>query len=57
MSVLRDRSIFLSVENEGLLERISTLKNALHVLDKKYRHLKNLHSKCSSKRKIKFLYR
>jgi hypothetical protein len=64
ISTLRDRSIFMSVVNEGLLARIKSLREALEHLERKYRRLKEEqiglereHSKCESKRKIKFLYR
>jgi cell division protein FtsB len=64
ISALRDRSIFMSVVNEGLLGRISSLKAALEHLDRKFRklkeenvELKREHSKCYLKRQIKFLYR
>jgi hypothetical protein len=54
----------MSVVNEGLLGRISSLKAALEHLDRKFRklkeenvELKREHSKCYLKRQIKFLYR
>jgi|LakMenEpi03Aug12_release.lakeMendotaPanAssembly.Ray.scaffolds.fasta_scaffold273120_1 hypothetical protein len=54
----------MSVVNEGLLARISSLRAALEHLDRKFRKLKedNLelkkeHSRCYLKRQIKFLYR
>ena len=64
VDALRDRSIFLSVENEGLLERIDSLKCALNTLrnkldnsNRKLRKLSREHSKCAERRKIKYLYR
>jgi adenine-specific DNA methylase len=57
ISDLKDNCIFLSVENEGLRERIDTLRTALESLDRKYRRLMAEHSKCSKKCKIKFLHR
>jgi len=64
IDALRDRSIYLSVANEGLRERIDTLEAALSSMrkrfdssNKKYKELSREHSKCSAKRKIMFLYR
>jgi hypothetical protein len=61
---LMDKKIFLSVENEGLRQRITTLKTALKLMrrnfdsaNKKLRALTREHSKCSEKRKIMFLHR
>jgi hypothetical protein len=63
IDALRDRSIFLSVENEGLRERIESLEIALSSMrkrfdssNKKYKNLSLKHSKCASKQKIMFLY-
>jgi hypothetical protein len=59
-----DKNLYLSVENEGLRRRISSLRSALKSMrrnfdmaNKKLRSLSREHSKCPEKRKIMFLYR